>query len=226
MEPGTPARLTALAEDLVSHWEGRREAMRPLIEGSGKAMIVGGTGDICARLYQEIITLRPDWHSDELDKGRIKVVYSGSATDQEPISKHVRRESENAVIKKRLQEIDDELEIVIVKDMMLTGYDSPPLHTPYLDRPLKNALLMQTLARVNRTFRGKNAGLLVGYAPLADNLQKALAEYTSADRHTKPLGRSVEDAVDLVRELLDKIGALLGAFEWKSRIVPGKPKAR
>ena len=225
MEPGTPARLTALAEDLVSHWEGRREAMRPLIEGSGKAMIVGGTRDICARLYEEITTLRPDWHSDELDKGRIKVVYSGSATDREPISKHVRRESENAVIKKRLQEIDDELEIVIVKDMMLTGYDSPPLHTPYLDRPLKNALLMQTLARVNRTFRGKNAGLLVGYAPLADNLQKALAEYTSADRHTKPLGRSVEDAVDLVRELLDKIGALLGAFEWKSRIVPGKPKA-
>jgi len=147
MEPGTPARLTALAEDLVSHWEGRREAMRPLIEGSGKAMIVGGTGDICARLYQEIITLRPDWHSDELDKGRIKVVYSGSATDREPISKHVRRESENAVIKKRLQEIDDELEIVIVKDMMLTGYDSPPLHTLYLDRPLKNALLIQTLAR-------------------------------------------------------------------------------
>jgi len=222
---GAPRRLTALAEDLVSHWESRREAMRPLIEGTGKAMIVGGTRDICARLYEEIITLRPDWHSDELDKGRIKVVYSGSATDQEPISKHVRRESENAVIKKRLQEIDDELEIVIVKDMMLTGYDSPPLHTLYLDRPLKNALLMQTLARVNRTFRGKNAGLLVGYAPLADNLQKALAEYTSADQHTKPLGRSVEDAVNLVKELLDKIGVLLGAFEWKSRVVPGKPKS-
>ena len=113
-----------------------------------------------------IVALRPDWHSDELDKGRIKVVYSGSATDVPPVSDHVRRDSQNATIKERLKDVDDVLEIVIVKDMMLTGYDSPPLHTLYLDRPLKGALLMQTLARVNRTFRGKQDGLLVAYAPL------------------------------------------------------------
>ena len=222
---GAPARLTALAADLVSHWESRREAVRPLIGGTGKAMVVGGTRDICARLYEQIIELRPDWHSPDLDRGRIKVVYSGDATDQEPIGRHVRRESENAAIKQRLQDIDDDLEIVIVKDMMLTGYDSPPLHTLYLDRPLKGALLMQTLARVNRTFRGKDAGLLVGYAPLADNLQKALSEYTSEDQQNKPLGRSVDEAVAVVKELLSKIGALLAGFDWRSRIVPGKPKS-
>ena len=100
----------------------------------------------------------------------------------------MRRDSENKAIKQRLTRLDDQLEIVIVKDMMLTGYDSPPLHTLYLDRPLKGALLMQTLARVNRTFRGKQDGLLVAYAPLADNLNKALAEYTQDDQETKPVG--------------------------------------
>ncbi len=94
------------------------------------------------------------------------------------MAKHVRRDGQNKVIQKRLRDADDELQMVIVKDMMLTGFDAPPLHTLYLDRPLKGALLMQTLARVNRTFRGKPDGLLVAYAPLADNLNKALAEYT------------------------------------------------
>jgi len=110
--------------------------MRPLISAPGKALIVGATREICARLYEQIIELRPDWHSPDLHQGWIKVVYSGDASDTELIGRHVRRESENAVIKERLRQVDDELEIVIVKDMMLTGYDSPPLHTLYLDRPL------------------------------------------------------------------------------------------
>ena len=118
------------------------------------------------------MALRPDWHSDELDKGVIKVVYSGTPPDTGRSPNTCGGTRHNAVIKERLKDVDDELEIVIVKDMMLTGYDSPPLHTLYLDRPLKGALLMQTLARVNRTFRGKDDGLLVGYAPLADNLQQ------------------------------------------------------
>ena len=129
------------------------------------------------------------------------------------------------MIKERLRQVDDELEIVIVKDMMLTGYDSPPLHTLYLDRPLKGALLMQTLARVNRTFRQKNAGLLVGYAPLADNLQKALSEYTQRDQENKPLGRQAKDAVALVRELLAKIDLMLSGYNWRAKIVPGKAKS-
>ena len=119
----------------------------------------------------------------------------GTASDVPPVSDHVRRDSLNATVKERLKDVDDELELVIVKDMMLTGYDSPPLHTLYLDRPLKGALLMQTLARVNRTFRGKEDGLLVAYAPLAENLAKALGEYTQSDRTNKPVGKNIDEAV-------------------------------
>jgi type I restriction enzyme R subunit len=222
---GAPDRIRRLAEDLVTHWEARRRAMEPLIEGPGKALIVGGTRQICADLYAAIVALRPEWHSDDLDSGVIKVVYSGDATDQPPVSVHVRRESENAAIKFRLRDPDDALELVIVKDMMLTGYDSPPLHTLYLDRPLKGALLMQTLARVNRTFRGKDAGLLVGYAPLAENLQKALDEYTETDRTERPVGRDIAEVAVLVQQLLDLIRTALVGFDWRAKIVPTQPKS-
>ncbi|KHL15705.1 type I restriction enzyme R subunit [Mumia flava] len=222
---GAPERIDALAEDIVAHWERRRDAMRPYIESPGKALIVGATRRICADLYDAIVKLRPTWHSDELDQGVIKVVYSGTASDEPPISNHVRRDSFNKVIKNRLKDADDPLEIVIVKDMMLTGYDSPPLHTLYLDRPLKGALLMQTLARVNRTYRGKPDGLLVAYAPLVDNLQAALAEYTQADRETKPVGRNVDEAVSLVQTLVDRIRGMLADHNWKATLESGGRRA-
>jgi type I restriction enzyme R subunit len=212
---GAPARIEALAADVVEHWETRRTSMEKYIGGPGKALIVGATREICARLYDAIVDLRPDWHSDADDKGRIKVVYSGDRTDAPPVSDHVRRNSQNSAIKKRLTEIDDELEIIIVQNMMLTGYDSPPLHTLYLDRPLKGALLMQTLARVNRTFREKQDGLLVAYAPLAENLHRALAEYTVEDQETRPVGRDVSEAVVLVKELVTRIDALVAGFDWR-----------
>jgi type I restriction enzyme R subunit len=222
---GAPERIEALALDLVTHWETRRDRMHKFISSPGKAMIVGGTREICANLYSAIVALRPDWHSDSLEKGVLKVVYSGDATDAPPISDHVRRPSENATIKERLKDPDDELEIVIVKDMMLTGYDSPPLHTLYLDRPLKGALLMQTLARVNRTFRGKEDGLLVAYAPLAENLAKALAEYTAADQKGKPLGRDISDAVELTTTLVETLRGLVAGFDWKTVLAKGGPRA-
>jgi type I restriction enzyme R subunit len=199
--------------------------MRPFLDAPGKAMIVCATREICANLYSAIVALRPGWHSDDLDKGVIKVVYSGTPSDTSPVVDHVRRDSQNAVIKERLREVDDELEIVIVKDMMLTGYDSPPLHTLYLDRPLKGALLMQTLARVNRTFRGKEDGPLVAYAPLADNLQKALSEYTQQDRESKPLGRDAEEAVALTETLMATLGELLSGFDWKAVLHGGGKRA-
>ena len=222
---GAPERISALAEDLIAHWERRRAAMGPFLEGPGKALIVGGTREICAKLYGAIVERRPDWHADPLDAGRIKVVYSGTASDGPPISDHVRRDSENAVIKERLKDPDDELELVIVKDMMLTGFDAPPLHTLYLDRPLKGALLMQTLARVNRTFRGKQDGLLVAYAPLADNLAEALREYTDTDQQAKPVGRSIEEAYDLALEYLEQIRPLLSDCDWRSALAAGGPRA-
>ncbi|MFB0835714.1 type I restriction endonuclease subunit R [Arthrobacter halodurans] len=228
---GAPERLEELAKDLVGHWEKRSGVVAPFIGDTagaptfGKAMIVGGTREICANLYSAIVALRPDWHSDELDKGKIKVVYSGTASDVPPVADHVRRDSANNAIKERLKDPGDELELVIVKDMMLTGFDAPPLHTLYLDRPLKGALLMQTLARVNRTFRGKADGLLVAYAPLAENLAKALAEYTSTDQEKKPVGKNLDEAAALARELVDQVRGLLAGYDWRAELAKPGPKS-
>ena len=222
---GAPERIETLAHDLVAHWEERRARMLPFLGSPGKALIVGGTREICARLYDAIVRLKPEWHSDALDGGKIKVVYSGSASDQPPVSNHVRRDSANKAIKDRLKDAADELELVIVKDMMLTGFDAPPLHTLYLDRPLKGALLMQALARVNRTFEGKQDGLLVAYAPLADNLAKALSEYTTTDQENRPVGRDVEEVVAIASELVAQIREMLAGCDWRAVLAKGGPRA-
>ena len=221
---GAPERLTALASDLVKHWEARRELMRPKLESHGKALIVCNTREICAALYDALIQLRPEWHSDELSSGVVKVVYSGDATDPKHIRSHVRRENQNAALKERLRDAEDPLELVIVKDMMLTGFDAPPLHTLYLDRPIRGALLMQTLARVNRTFRGKEDGLLVGYAPIADNLTAALAEYTSDDRANRPVGKNTDLAAVLAKDTMAQIRDLTRECDWRATIASGGPK--
>ncbi|MEV6411030.1 type I restriction endonuclease subunit R [Kribbella sp. NPDC051718] len=215
---GAPARLAALAADILEHWDERSEVMRPFISSPGKAFIVGATREICANLYEEIIKLRPEWHDSAVDKGVVKVVYSGDATDTGLVAKHVRREALNKVIQKRLKDAEDPLQMVIVQNMMLTGFDAPPLHTLYLDRPLKGALLMQTLARVNRTFRGKPSGLLVAYAPLGDNLTHALAEYTETDRAEKPVGRNVDEAAALARTLLETLDNVCSGYSWRKQL--------
>lgn len=227
---GAPERLRTLAADIVSHWEQRQKFMTPFLQPvdgepdlppHGKGIIVCGTREIAAKLYDEIIALRPQWHSDDITKGVIKVVYSGSAADPPPIQKHVRRESQNKTIKERLKHIEDELELVIVKDMMLTGFDAPPWHTMYLDRPLRGAQLMQALARVNRTFRGKEDGLLVAYAPLADNLKAALAEYTERDVANQPVGKDIDEAAAETRRLVAAIRNLLSGCDWQSALARG-----
>lgn len=222
---GAPERIDRLAGDIVGHWEVRRRLMAKFIASPGKALIVCSTREICAKLYAAIVALRPDWHSTDIEQGTIKVVYSGSASDLPPVSDHVRRESQNASIKTRLATADDPLQLVIVKDMMLTGYDSPPLHTLYLDRPLKGALLMQTLARVNRTYRGKPDGLLVAYAPLVDNLQGALSEYTTDDQRHRPAGKHTDEAVGLTRQLVDTLREQLAGHDWRSILLTGGSKA-
>lgn len=209
---GASQRLETLADDFVKHWETRRETMQPFLGGPGKAMIVCATRSIAADLYEQIIALRPDWHSDADDTGKIKVVYTANPTDTTAIKKHMRRPGETAAVKKRVKNADDELEIVIVKDMMLTGFDAPALHTIYIDRPLRGALLMQTLARVNRTYRGKQDGLLVAYAPLAENLKTALAEFTrDADKTgDRVVGQTSDQAAEIVHDLLASIHELIG----------------
>lgn len=205
---GAPTRLQELAADFVTHWEARRAAMFEALSTperpntSGKAMFVCATREIAAMLYSEVIKLRPDWHSESDSEGKIKVLYTGDATDEGIVAQHVRRESAVAAIKNRVKDIDDELEIVIVQSMMLTGFDAPALHTLYLDRPIRGALLMQTLARVNRTYRGKQDGLLVGYAPVADNLAKALSQYTADAASAQATGVPISQAVTGVQEVL------------------------
>lgn len=217
---GAPERIKVLAADIVAHWEQRREAMQQFISCPGKGMIVCATRSIAAQLYEEIVKLRPDWHDDADDKGRIKVVYTGQPTDPPEITKHLRRPSAIAAVKNRMKDPDDELELIIVKDMMLTGFDAPALHTLYVDRPLRGALLMQTLARVNRTFRGKEDGLLVAYAPLTDNLQEALSEFTrpgpDGNRPTFP-GKTADEALELLTKTLAKLDEITGA-QWRSDI--------
>jgi type I restriction enzyme R subunit len=223
---GAPARLKTIAADLVQHWEARSAQMRKFIDAPGKSIIVCATREICARLYAEIIALRPEWHDDADDKGKIKVVYTGEPSEKNVhIRKHIRRPSRNKAIQRRAKDVDDELELVIVQSMWLTGFDSPPLHTLYLDKPMRGAALMQALARVNRTFRGKQDGLLVGYAPVIDNLHQALAEYTADDQSTRPVDRDTGEALAHVRDLHDVICAMLRPYDWRAVLASGSPKA-
>ncbi|MEV4759878.1 type I restriction endonuclease subunit R [Micromonospora sp. NPDC049559] len=221
---GAPARLKTLAADLVEHWEIRSEQMRKFIDGPGKGMIVCATRDICARLYDEITALRPDWHDDADDKGKIKVVYTGGPEDEAHIRRHVRRPSKLKAMQQRAKNPDDELELIIVQSMLLTGFDSPPLHTLYLDKPMHGAALMQALARVNRTFRGKQDGLLVGYAPITQNLHDALAEYTESDQDSKPVGRDVDELLGQLRDLHRVLcETILAGYDFRATLA-GKSK--
>jgi type I restriction enzyme, R subunit len=223
---GAPARLEKLAADIVEHWEARSGSLKEFIDARGKGMIVCSTREICANLYQQIIGLRSGWHSDAVDKGKIKVIYSTTNDDPEHIRKHRLRPSQHKTIQQRMKDADDELELIIVKDMLLTGFDAPPLHTLYLDRSMRGAQLMQTLARVNRTFRNKQDGLMVGYAPLHENLLAALAEYTGDDQQTKPMGRDLDDALAKVRDLVDVLGnTLLAGYPWREKLQSKSPKA-
>ena len=223
---GAPDRLRVLSKDIVEHWEARSAQMRKFIGVPGKGMIVCATREIGAKLYEQIIAIRPDWHDPDIRKGKIKVIYTGGPGDEELIQQHVRRPSQNKVIQHRAKDPDDDLELVIVQSMWLTGFDSPPLHTIYVDKPMRGAALMQALARVNRTFRNKQDGLLVGYAPLTENLYAALAEYTARDQNTKPLGRDIDDAIAKVQDLLAVIGdEILGGYDWSGIRAGKSPRA-
>ena len=223
---GAEDRLRQLSEDVVEHWNIRADEMRKFIGVRGKGMIVCATREICAKLYERIISIKPHWHDDDDRKGKIKVVYTGGPGDEPFIRKHVRRSSQNKVIQNRAKNPDDDLELVIVQSMWLTGFDSPPLHTMYVDKPMRGAALMQGLARVNRTFRGKQDGLLVGYAPLEGNLIEALAEYTDHDRNTRPLGRDLDEAIGKVKDMLAVIGEeILAGYDWQGIRAGKSPRA-
>ncbi len=206
---GAPKRIELIARDLVEHFERRQEAM------TGKAMVVCMSRRICVEMYDAITRLRPEWHSDDDGMGRIKVVMSGSATDHLDWQKHIRNKTAREALAKRFKDPDDELQLVIVRDMWLTGFDAPCMHTMYLDKPMSGHNLMQAIARVNRVFRDKPGGLVVDYLGLADSLKRALATYTaSGGRGQATLDQN--EAVAVMKEKYEVVCGLLHGFEYRA----------
>ena len=209
---GAEERLDLIARDIVEHWGKRSEAM------IGKAMIVAMSRRIAVRLYEKIVSLRPDWHDDDPTKGKIKVVMTGSAADPPDFQPHLHSKDVRKDLKARAKNSDDELELVIVRDMWLTGFDAPSMHTMYVDKTMQGAGLMQAIARVNRTFRDKPGGLIVDYIGVFANLQKALVEYSPSDRDQA--GVPIEELVNAMLEKHDIIRGLLHGCDYNSSPLP------
>ncbi|WP_235438225.1 type I restriction endonuclease subunit R [Meiothermus ruber] len=222
---GAERRLRLVAEDIVQHFEQRLEAL------DGKAMIVCMSRRICVELYNIICVgtdghppLRPDWHHDDDDKGAIKIVITGSASDPPDWQPHIRNKPRREALAKRFRDPKDAFKLVIVRDMWLTGFDAPSLHTMYLDKPMRGHGLMQAIARVNRVFRDKPGGLVVDYLGLATELKAALATYTESGG-TGRTALNQEEAVALMREKYEICRGLFYGFDW-SRWVTGTPAER
>lgn len=206
---GNPNRLQKIAEDLVYHFEQRNAVL------DGKAMIVCMSRRICVELYEAIIKIRPLWHSDDDDKGTIKVIMTGSSSDALKMQAHIRNKPRRKAIGDRLKNPNDPLKLVIVRDMWLTGFDAPCLHTLYVDKPMRGHNLMQAIARVNRVFtEGKEGGLVVDYLGIAQELKTALADYTASGGEGKPT-LDQELAVAKMLELHEAIDYQLRHFDWR-----------
>lgn len=215
---GSSKRLKLVAQDIVSHFDRRLEAM------DGKAMIVCMSRRICVELYREITALRPSWHHDEDEQGTIKVVMTGSATDPLDWQPHIRNKPRREGLANRFREAKDPLRIVLVRDMWLTGFDCPSLHTMYIDKPMRGHGLMQAIARVNRVFRDKPGGLVVDYLGLAHELKQALATYTESGG-TGETAIDQEKAVAAMLEKYEVCSGLFHGFDW-SKWLTGTPQER
>lgn len=206
---GNPNRIKKIAEDLVNHFDQRNAVL------DGKAMIVCMSRRICVELYEAIVKIRPNWHSDDDETGTIKVVMTGSSSDALHMQPHIRNKPRRKAIGERLKNPTDSLKLVIVRDMWLTGFDAPCLHTLYVDKPMRGHSLMQAIARVNRVFtEGKEGGLVVDYLGIAQELKLALAEYTASGGEGKPT-LDQELAVAKMLELFEAIEYQLRHFDWK-----------
>ena len=215
---GTQKRLRLVAADIVAHLEKRLEAM------DGKAMVVCMSRRICIELYKELVRLRPAWHADEDVRGYIKVVMTGSASDPPDWQPHVRNKQRRDGLANRFRDSGDSLRLVLVRDMWLTGFDAPSLHTMYMDKPMRGHGLMQAIARVNRVFRDKPGGLVVDYLGLAQELRQALAIYTESGGE----GETALDQEEAVAVMLKKYEVcvdLFHGFDWSVWIV-GTPQQR
>ncbi|MCW2279445.1 type I restriction endonuclease subunit R [Heliophilum fasciatum] len=205
---GTDTRLDVVAKDFLHHYDLRQNAL------SGKVMFVAMSRNIAVKLYSTIIKYRPEWHNDEVDKGTIKVIMTSAASDPQEFQMHSTTSAQKKLLAKRMKDPDDELNVVIVCDMWLTGFDVPCLHTMYIDKPMSGHNLMQAIARVNRVFKDKPGGLVVDYIGIADNLRSALAQYTPSDRKTTGIDPQI--AIDVMIEKYEQIKGLLHGFDYSS----------
>lgn len=206
---GSPNRMRNIAKDIVSHFETRQQVFE------GKAMVVAMSRRIAAELYDAIIEIRPKWHSDDLAKGAIKVVMTSSSADGAKISKHHTTKEQRRALAERMKNPDDELKLVIVRDMWLTGFDAPCLHTLYIDKPMQGHNLMQAIARVNRVYKDKPGGLVVDYLGIASDLKKALSFYSDSGGKGDPTLQQ-EQAVEIMLEKLEVISQMFHGFEYEN----------
>ena len=214
---GAEKRIALVAEDLVEHFESRIVAM------DGKAMIVCMSRRICIALYKEIVKLRPDWHSDDDESGQVKIVMTGAASDPKEWQHHIGGKARRELLAKRAKDPDDPLKLVLVRDMWLTGFDAPSMHTMYIDKPMRGHGLMQAIARVNRVFRDKPAGLIVDYIGVAQNLKFALGQYSRNDR--KHAGIDKAKAIEVMLEKYEVVRDMFHGFDYHSGLT-GSPQER
>jgi len=205
---GNSKRISRIAGDIVQHFEDRQEAM------DGKGMIVVMSRKIAVDLYNAIIQIRPDWHSDDDDEGYIKVVMTGNATDPLDWQKHIRNKSRRSHLADRMKKTDTDLKLVIVCDMWLTGFDAPSMHTMYLDKPMRGHNLMQAIARINRVYKDKPGGLVVDYLGVAAALREALETYTSSGGNGQPMLNQA-DAVMVMNEKFEILSDLFSKFDYE-----------
>ena len=217
---GADRRLELVARDIVDHFEERAGAMWQLTGDEGKAMVVCMSRRICVELYQKIVALRPGWHADEDDVGAIKVVMTGSASDPTDWQAHIRNKPRREAMANRYRDPADPMKVVLVRDMWLTGFDAPALHTMYTDKPMRGHGLMQAIARVNRVFRDKPGGLVVDYIGLAHELKAALATYTESGG-TGSTALDQNEAVAVMIEKYEICCGLFGSFTTPEGVVVG-----
>jgi type I restriction enzyme R subunit len=211
---GAEPRVEAVAADLVKHFEERNKAQ------NGKAMVVAMSRDICVHLYDEIIKLRPDWHDADPEKGAVKIVMTGSASDKALLRPHIYSGQIKKRLEKRFKDPTDPLRLVIVRDMWLTGFDAPCVHTLYVDKPMKGHNLMQAIARVNRVFKDKQGGLVVDYIGIGNELKAAMKEYTASKGRGKPTV-DAHEAYAVLEEKLDVLRAMLHGFDYSGFLTGG-----
>ncbi|WP_134584984.1 type I restriction endonuclease subunit R [Pseudomonas aeruginosa] len=211
---GAEPRIKSVAADLVAHFEERIQAQ------SGKAMVVAMSREICVHLYNEIIALRPEWHDEDPEKGAVKIVMTGSASDKALLRPHIYPGQVKKRLEKRFKDPADQLQLVIVRDMWLTGFDAPCVHTLYVDKPMKGHNLMQAIARVNRVFKDKQGGLVVDYIGIANELKAALKEYTASKGRGRPTV-DAHEAYAVLEEKLDVLRSLLHGFDYGDFLIGG-----